>query len=153
MNGTQVYLPEQVLPHRAPMLLLKEVLSCSDSAIQCKFMHVPEDAFTDAHGRRPAWVGIEYMCQAIAALEGTLRLRENETIKPSFVIGSKRVSVKEPYLLPNQEFLVNVETQMRDDAMFGAYSTEVLLDGRCIMSAIIKGVMIENPEEIWGKSF
>jgi len=69
---SESYTPEQVLPHRAPMVMLKEIIECGEDSITCSFTHKAHDIFTDEEGRRPAWVGLEYMCQSIAALEGCL---------------------------------------------------------------------------------
>ena len=60
---------EEVVPHRGRACLLDEVLHWDEDRIETALV-VPADGVFVGPDGLPAWIGIEYMAQAIAAWAG-----------------------------------------------------------------------------------
>jgi predicted hotdog family 3-hydroxylacyl-ACP dehydratase len=85
-----------ILPHRPPMILIDRVCSydVENQSIVAEFDVRGGSMFFDAALRGvPPWVGVEYMAQAMAALNGILGLeKRGEEPKMGFVLGTKKYS-------------------------------------------------------------
>lgn len=84
-----------LLPHRAPMLLLERVLSGSGEHLTCA-VQVRADGLFDRGGRVPAWLGLEYMAQTIAALSGWEAHRQGRLPRVGFLLGTRRFHTSAP---------------------------------------------------------
>src|SRR3954468_20060608 len=66
---------EALIPHRGAMRLLDRVLEVDDDRVLAE-VDVPFDGLFVRDGAVPAWIGIEYMAQAVAACAG-MRARQS----------------------------------------------------------------------------
>ena len=66
---------ENVVPHRGSALLLDQVLRWDEDSIEVALV-VPASGLFNQAGGVPAWIGIEYMAQAIAAWAGCRARRD-----------------------------------------------------------------------------
>lgn len=78
-----------LLPHAAPMILLDAVLQAGEDYIVCR-TGARSDGLFDTDGCVPAFAGIEYMAQAIAAYSGLERQRCGEQVQVGFLLGTRR---------------------------------------------------------------
>ena len=69
MRAASTYSIEELLPHRGAMCLLDRVIDAGDEHFVAEVTVRPGGLFNDDHGVG-AWVGIEYMAQAVAAWSG-----------------------------------------------------------------------------------
>lgn len=79
----------QLVPHAEPMMLLDRLLAVDDESLCAEITIRPDSLFCDAEGVG-AWVGIEYMAQAIAAHAGYLGHLRGEPVRIGFLLGSRR---------------------------------------------------------------
>jgi predicted hotdog family 3-hydroxylacyl-ACP dehydratase len=63
----------ELVPHRAPMLLLDELVAFDERSATCA-LTIREDSIFAQDGRVPAWAALEYCAQCIAVYAG-LRAR------------------------------------------------------------------------------
>ena len=84
MSGTGIAI-EQVVPHRGRMLFVDELLESDVDAVVVSAEVRPDNLFADERGV-PAWVGIEYMAQAIAAWAGCRALARGEPARIGFLL-------------------------------------------------------------------
>lgn len=78
-----------LLPHDAPMILLDEVVEVRDTGLTARVTITPQSLFADEQGV-PAWVGLEYMGQAIAAYAGAQARRKGEPVRIGFLVSTRR---------------------------------------------------------------
>lgn len=78
-----------VVPHAGPMVLLDRVISADEDSLCAEVTIRPESLFCGPDGVG-AWVGIEYMAQAIGAHAGHLARLRGESVKVGFLLGSRR---------------------------------------------------------------
>lgn len=77
-----------LLPHAGPMVLLDRVVSVDDENL-CAEVTIKSGAlFCDDIGVG-AWVGIEYMAQAIGAYAGYRARQRGEPIRLGFILGTR----------------------------------------------------------------
>jgi predicted hotdog family 3-hydroxylacyl-ACP dehydratase len=84
-------LPSELLPHSGRAVLLERVVAHDDTTTVCLVDPYADSRFRDSEGRVPAWIGLEYMAQAIAAHGGLLDLAAGRERRPGFFLGSRRL--------------------------------------------------------------
>jgi predicted hotdog family 3-hydroxylacyl-ACP dehydratase len=80
---------EQLLPHRQPMILLTRMVEASTTTAVCEIDIGPDTQFCDGGGVA-AYVGIEYMAQAVAAFSGYQRHCKGQPIEVGFLLGAPK---------------------------------------------------------------
>ena len=93
------------VPHRGAMNLLDSVVHCDDQAIEARVRVPAEGLFLGVDGM-PAWVGIEYMAQAVAAWSGARARSGGGSPRIGYLLGSRR------YLAEVSAFEIGAELQV-----------------------------------------
>jgi len=78
---------EKLVPHDLPMALLDKMTEFQDNRSICQVTIHPEIMFYEENGV-PAFVGLEYMAQAVAAHGGYRSLTQGEPVKVGFLLGT-----------------------------------------------------------------
>jgi predicted hotdog family 3-hydroxylacyl-ACP dehydratase len=81
-----------LVPHSGPMSLLDRVLEHSRERTVCSVDPARSRLFAEPGGRVPAWLGLEYMAQCIAAHGGLAARALGESPRPGLFLGSRRVA-------------------------------------------------------------
>ena len=102
-----------LLPHAPPMALLSRTLLVSDEAYEAE-VDILESSLFCSQGAVPAWVGIEYMAQAIAAFAGAEALRRGEGVKVGFLLGSREYHCSAPYFKVGSTLSIRVKKVIHD---------------------------------------
>ena len=68
------------VPHRGAMLLIDRVVAVDADQVPAELV-VPEEGWTGRDGGVPAWIGVEYMAQAIAAFERVLEISVSDRLR------------------------------------------------------------------------
>jgi predicted hotdog family 3-hydroxylacyl-ACP dehydratase len=83
------YRVEALLPQSQNMVLLDSVLEVGDDHIVVELTVRDDGLFSSPDHTVPAWVGMEYMAQAIAAFSGYNRKCRGEAIGLGFLLGTR----------------------------------------------------------------
>jgi 3-oxoacyl-[acyl-carrier-protein] synthase I len=102
-----------LLPHAPPMALLDRNISISQDTYEAELTIRPGSLFCDGE-KVEAWVGIEYMAQAIAAFAGAEALSRNEAVKVGFLLGSREYRPKVAYFKVGSVLRINVKKVLHD---------------------------------------
>ena len=73
--------------HRPPMLLLDRLVETTEKTSLCEVTIGPQTLFLEPEGV-PAYVGLEYMAQAIAVHGGYISYRAGEPVSLGFLLGT-----------------------------------------------------------------
>ena len=84
-----------LLPHSGPMVLLDRVIAADEESLCAEVRIRPDSLFCNAGGVG-AWVGLEYMAQAIGAYAGYSAKLRGEPIKIGFLLGTRRYECRQP---------------------------------------------------------
>jgi predicted hotdog family 3-hydroxylacyl-ACP dehydratase len=140
------YSPEQLLPHAAPMILLDEILDANQTSLRAT-LRVPKNGlFNDPvyNGAVPAWVGIEYMAQAIAAHAGFLSQLNGNPPTIGFLLGSRLYRSNVSSFECDSYLTVYVEEIMKGDNGMAVY--QGIIEGQGVeVTARINGFLPANP--------
>jgi predicted hotdog family 3-hydroxylacyl-ACP dehydratase len=84
-----------LLPHSGPMVLLDRVVAADEESL-CAEVRIRQDSlFCNADGVG-AWVGLEYMAQAIGAYAGYKARLRDDPIRVGFLLGTRRYECRQP---------------------------------------------------------
>lgn len=83
---------ETLIPHRGATRLIDRVLEVDDEQVVAE-VDVPFDGLFVREGAVPAWIGIEYMAQAVAAWAGKRASAQGGAPRPGLLLGSRRYEV------------------------------------------------------------
>ncbi len=80
-----------LVPHEGRIVLIDNVLEYSSMGIVCDTVVRDDGLFGDAEAV-PAWLGIEYMAQTVAAYSGMQCHLAGQPINVGFLVGTRRYS-------------------------------------------------------------
>lgn len=123
---------EHYLPHRAPMVLLDEVLLIDEDRAHCR-VRVGRDTvlgpFLNAGGQLPAWFGIEILAQTIGVWSGWHGRRLfNAAPRPGMLLGGRGYQCKTAGFPAGAVLDVQVQLLMRDEKI-GSFEGAISVDG------------------------
>jgi predicted hotdog family 3-hydroxylacyl-ACP dehydratase len=114
------------VPHRRGLLLIDQVLAADDDSAVCE-LTVRDGLFADTDAAVvPAWVGIEYMAQAIAAWAGVRHARHGSQPRPGFLLGSRRYTAHVSAFPLGQRLRVTVTCELLGENGLGMFECAVL---------------------------
>jgi predicted hotdog family 3-hydroxylacyl-ACP dehydratase len=89
-----------LIPHRGSMNLIERIAEVGEDRLSADLIVNENDPFFESGAGVPAWVGLEYMAQAAAALAGARAMNKNRPVRPGFIVSCReyisKVSVFEP---------------------------------------------------------
>lgn len=78
-----------LVPQSRRMVLVDHVLEVSDDHIVVELTVRDDGLFSQADHTVPAWLGLEYMAQTVAAFSGYHRRRAGEAVGLGFLLGTR----------------------------------------------------------------
>ena len=131
------------VPHRGPMSLLDTVAHCDDDGIEA-LVRVPATGLFNGDDGVPAWVGIEYMAQAVAAWSGARARSGGGSPKIGYLLGSRRYEAAVPAFEVGAELRVLAQCELMGENGLGMFDCRIELDGRVVASGRLS--VFEPPE-------
>lgn len=138
----------ELVPHKAPMLLLESIADWDLTGVDAVVNPRDSALFADANGEIPAWVGIEYMAQAISALAGIEAKTRGESVCIGFLLGTRKYRAEVASYKPEQKLLVKVRELLRDENNLVLFNCEIYAENKLLASAEIKAIQPENIEDV-----
>lgn len=128
MRTQPVYPINEVVPHEGPMRLLDRVLEWDDSTLVAELV-VPHAGLFVEEGGVPAWIGIEYMAQAIAAWAGSRARRDGRPPGIGFLLGSRRYTSERTIFPSGTRLQVRAHCELLGDNGLGMFTCVIEADG------------------------
>ena len=114
----------ELLPHRGRAVLLSRVLAHDAASTTCAVDAGAGALYRDADGAVPAYVGLEYMAQAVAAHGGLLDREAGRDARPGFFLGSRRLSFEVERFAPDLALVVTA-THLRGSGRMLAFDCSI----------------------------
>ena len=150
MNRPDTWPPHEMdswVPHRGAMNLLTAVEHVDDQTIRARVV-VPAQGLFVADGGVPAWVGIEYMAQAVADWSGARVRAGGGSPRIGYLLGSRRYEANVPVFPVGAELRVFGQCELRGDNGLGMFDCRIEQEGRVLASGRLSVFEPpENPEE------
>lgn len=126
---------EQLLPHRAPMILLDRVEEHAEGRIVCGLTLRDDSSFVE-NGSAPAVVATEYMAQCVAAYAGLKARRRGGEVRIGYIIGARLVEFEVASFEVGEKLSVRARHIWGDDIL-GRFDCSVEAGGTRVASAIL----------------
>ncbi|WP_019867190.1 ApeP family dehydratase [Methylovulum miyakonense] len=105
-----------LIPHSGQMILLDRVVDYDEHTLTAEMVVRPDGLLGDDK-TVPAWAGIEYMAQAVAAYVGIRAKLAGEPIKLGFLLGTRRYASNVPCFNVGTALTIQVKIIIRDDKL------------------------------------
>ena len=121
----------RLLPHERPMMLLDRLLAGDDHGVSCEARPRGDGLFDDGAGAVPAYLGLEYMAQAVAAFSGLRAYRHGREPSLGFLLGSRHFRTNVASLPCGQPLTVSAQQLVQSTN--GMASFECRVEGEAIL--------------------
>lgn len=138
--------PHELVPHAGPMCLLDELISASADSLVAEAVVRPDGLFCGEQGVG-AWVGIEYMAQAVAAWAGWQRRGRGEGPAIGFLLGSRLYRCTRAWFQPGERLRISVGCQFMADNGLGQFDCRIELAGERVAEAALTVFEPPNAED------
>jgi len=108
----------EFIVHRPPMRLLDRIISISENDALAETVVRSDNPFFEPGRGLPAYVGLEMMAQAIAAIDGRKRRASGLPANIGFLLGCRRYLSKRASFAENEKLTVAATMVFGDGAMF-----------------------------------
>ncbi len=122
---------DTLVPHSGALVLLDRVLTADQDSLSAA-LTVRADGLYNHGDQVPAWVGMEYMAQAVAAFAGWHAHLEQRPVQLGFLLGSRRFTYSRQAFTVGTALTVTVHKLLQDDSGMAVF--ECALEdgaGRC----------------------
>ena len=134
---------DMLVPHRAPMRLVDRLLNWDEDSVAVEVEVPAEGLFVDADGV-PAWVGVEYMAQAIAAWAGCHARQAGQAPSIGFLLGTRRYESRVTWFVAGALLRVEAMRELLGDNGLGMFRCRILEDGDELATANVS--VFEPPD-------
>lgn len=136
----------QLVPHAGPMMLLDRLISVDSDTLCAEVTIRPDSLFCGADGVG-AWVGIEYMAQAIAAHAGYAALQRGEPVQIGFLLGSRRYECTRSAFRIGSVLRVHIRNLLLADNGLGSFECRIEDEEGVAASAMVSVFLPKNVDE------
>jgi predicted hotdog family 3-hydroxylacyl-ACP dehydratase len=105
-----------IIPHSGQMVLLDRVIEFDGDSLTAELIVRDDGLFGDEQGV-PAWAGIEYMAQAVAAYAGIKSKLAGEPIKLVFLLGTRRYNSNVASFAVGTALTIQIKTIIQDEKL------------------------------------
>lgn len=116
---------QTLVPHSGAMSLLDTLLAADAETLTAQVTIRPETMFL-ADGAVGAWVGIEYMAQAVAAHAGFAARQRGEPVRVGFLLGSRRYACAVPAFRLGSVLNIHVQRALQGENGLGAFDCRIV---------------------------
>ena len=113
-----------IVPHSGVMSLLDTLVNYAPDSLTASVCITEHSLFAEPRGV-PAWVGIEYMAQAVAAYAGALAKDNSEPVSIGFLLGSRKYLCNQAYFPYGTTLEVKVHKEIQGDNGLGVFRCEI----------------------------
>ena len=124
----------ELLPHSGPMVLLDRVVAFDDDSL-CAEARVREDSLFYRDGAIGAWVGLEYMAQAIGAYAGYRARQRGEPVRIGYLLGTRHYDCRQPSFALGSLLKIYVKRVFQSDQGLAAFDCHIVDDNGKLASA------------------
>ena len=152
MRDTRLPDIKTLVPHAGTMSLLDSLVAADDETLTARVAIGPDTLFC-VDGAVGAWVGVEYMAQAVAAHAGYAARQRGEPVRVGFLLGTRRYACAVPAFAPGSQLTVHVRRALQSDNGLGSFDCRIEdAGGAELATASITVFQPENVEEFLQRS-
>jgi predicted hotdog family 3-hydroxylacyl-ACP dehydratase len=123
-----------VMPHGGAMLLIDRLLEHDEDSVAVE-LRVPSDGLFHADGGMPAYVGVEYMAQAVACWAGCRARSRGLPPAIGFLLGTRRYDCAVPRFPSGMVLRVEARCEILGENGLGMFACRILHEERVLATA------------------
>jgi len=123
-----------LVPHRRTMSWLDRIISVDAERVVAE-ADIGEASLFLRGGQLDAWIGIEYMAQAIAAWAGHRARSQGRSVTLGFLVGTRRYEVRRQSFRVGECLRIEANCELMADNGLGMFACRILVDGELAASA------------------
>lgn len=127
-----------VLPHVGHMLLLDELHERETEHVTCGVTIHAGTTFCDGVHGVPAWVGLEYMAQAVCAFSGIEEVSAGRSPSIGLLLGSRSYECHCEWFAMGARLLIRADLQLRDENDLVAFTCTIHEKDRLLARGDVK---------------
>ena len=136
-----------LLPHAGPMVLLDRVVSVEDENL-CAEVRIRADSIFCVAGEVGAWVGLEYMAQAIGAFAGHIARKRGEPIKLGYLLGTRCYECTRPVFTVGMLLRIHVKRVLQSENGLASFECRIEYENGQIASANLSVFQLAEDAQI-----
>ncbi|GAB3246152.1 ApeP family dehydratase [Chitinimonas naiadis] len=136
----------EIVPHAGQMRLLDRAVEGDGDGLLAEVTIRTDSLFFDGTGVG-AWVGIEYMAQAVAAWAGWQARLQGGSPKVGFLLGSRRYESTRPQFQLGEVLHVHVQREFLAYNGLGQFSCRIEVEGVAVATAALTVFEPANADE------
>ena len=144
MRAAASYPIDELVPHKGPMCLLDRVIDAGDEHLVAEVTIRADGLFADG-GAVGAWVGIEYMAQAVAAWAGWRARAQGGVPKIGLLLGTRDYRCAVARFQPGQCLTVSIRREFVADNGLGQFQCSIR-DGDIELASVALNVF--EPDDL-----
>lgn len=106
----------ELIPHSGKMVLLDRIIEYDEHSLSAELI-VRNDGLLGNEKAVPAWAGIEYMAQTVAAYAGVMAKLAGEPVKLGFLLGTRHYCSNVAEFKTGSRLTVRVKQVIQDDTL------------------------------------
>ena len=139
------YSVAELVPHSGKMSLLDNIVEYRDGWLRAEVSITADSMFADKQGV-PAWIGLEYMAQAVGAYAGWQERLKGGPPKLGFLLGTRKYLCSTDYFAIGTKLIVTVQLEM--EAANGLNVFQCVLQGEGVdASANLNVFQPDDPDK------
>lgn len=138
---------DELIPQSGPMRLIDRVISEGADSVCIAALIRSTNIFYEPSRGVPAYVGVEYMAQAISAYDGLERWRRGLPPTIGYLLGCRRYSTTRRYFHEGETLLIEVTSLLGEGALasFDCHIKDA--DGQKMASGVINVYRPSDPQK------
>lgn len=113
-----------LVPHAGAMVLLDRVVAVDEESL-CAEVVIDDDTLFCDGKEVGAWIGVEYMAQAIAAHAGYAATLRSEPVKVGFLLGARRYECSRSGFAVGSTLHVRIERALQGENGLAAFECRI----------------------------
>ncbi len=134
-----------VVPHGAPMILIDQLEQYDEDSVTTSVLIRSDSMFCDGE-RIPAWIGIEYMAQTIAAYSGAHARDNGQQVVIGFLVGTRKYHCEVENFLVGERLTVYAHKLIMGDNGLRVFECTISRNNTVIAEANLNVFQPNNPE-------
>lgn len=140
----------ELVPHAGALSLLHRIVAVEGERLVAEVVVPADGLFTDSQGPGEgvgAWVGLEYIAQAVAAWAGHQGRAAGQAPRMGFLLGTRRFRCSVARFTPGQRLEVEVVRIYQADNGLGQFEGRVLAGGVEVAAAQVTVFGPDDPQK------
>ena len=143
MSGIDI---QGLVPHSGAMSLLDSFVAADEENLTAQVTIRPDTMFLEG-GEVGAWVGVEYMAQAVAAHAGYAATQRGEAVRVGFLLGTRRYTCAVPGFALGSVLTVHVHRALQGENGLGAFDCRIV-DGATGQELATATITVYQPDNV-----